>query len=62
MPIWIGSKGSTDPQAFASSAADLTRALDAIEQRARSAYGERPMETLYGRYELARESLNSPGQ
>ncbi|PLX56985.1 MAG: hypothetical protein C0629_04590 [Chromatiales bacterium] len=56
-PIWIGSKGSTDPVAYASSASDLLRALDAIEQNARSAYGERPMEKLYDRYEMARQSL-----
>ena len=58
-PIWIGSMGSTDPEAYATSASDLLRALDAIEQRARSAYGDRPMEKLYSRYDLARQSLSS---
>ena len=62
LPIWIGSKGSTDPEAYAASAADLLRALDAVEQRARSAYGERPMEKLYGRYALAREALGGSRQ
>ncbi len=62
MPLWIGSKGSIDPGAFASSAADLLRALDAIEQNARAAYGDRPMDKLYGRYELARQFLGASGQ
>ena len=62
LPIWISSKGSTEPEAYASSASDLLRALDAIEQRARSAYGDRPMDKLYNRYELARQSLNSQAQ
>lgn len=62
MPLWIGSKGSTDPEAYASSAADLLRALEAIEQRARSAYGHRSIEKLYERYQLANQFLDSRGQ
>ena len=62
LPIWIGSKGSTDPDARDASASDLLRALDAIEKRARAAYGDRDMSLLYSRYELARQVLNGSGQ
>jgi TolB protein len=62
MPLWIGSRGSTDPASYASSAADLLRALEAVGGRAREAYGERPMEKLYGRYALARQFLDASEQ
>ncbi|QFU74425.1 hypothetical protein EY643_01460 [Halioglobus maricola] len=56
-PIWIGEIGSTDPDAFSASATDLALALDAIEQRAREAYGDKPMDKLYSRFNLARQML-----
>jgi TolB protein len=62
LPIWIGSIGSIDPGAYAASAADLLRALDATEEKARTAYGDRPITKLYGRYELARQYLNRSAQ
>jgi TolB protein len=56
-PIWIGKIGSTDEAARNVAAADLLRALDAAERRAKAAYGERPMPRLYERFESARKAL-----
>ncbi len=61
-PIWIDHVGSFDSDAFAASASDLLRALDAVELQAREAYGERPMTRIYRRYEMARNILNQNGQ
>jgi TolB protein len=56
-PVWIGSVGSTDPAARAAAAADLTRAIDFSEGRARAAYGDTAMPRLYGRFDEARAVL-----
>lgn len=56
-PIWIGAIGSTDPQAESEAAADLIRAIDAAEQRAREAYGEVETPSLQARFEAARAKL-----
>jgi len=56
-PIWIGEIGSTDPQARASAAADLIRAIDAAQQQARDAYGEVETTRLHARFDAAREKL-----
>jgi hypothetical protein len=46
---------------YLSAAADLLRALNAVEQATRQAYGEKPMTKLYGRYSLARDILEQYG-
>jgi TolB protein len=56
-PIWIGAIGSVQKNAQSSAAADLLRGLDAAEERARDAYGERPMPRMYTRFASAREKL-----
>lgn len=56
-PIWIKAIGSTDAQARSSAAADLIRAIDAAEQRAREAYGEVEIPRLRARFEAARTKL-----
>jgi TolB protein len=56
-PLWIGAEGSTDPVARAEAAADLLRAIDVAEQRARKAYGAVRMPTLYARFDAARTRL-----
>jgi TolB protein len=56
-PIWIGEVGSTDPAARAAAAADLIRAIDASEARARAAYGEVETPRMQARFELARRQL-----
>lgn len=56
-PLWIGAEGSTDPTARAQAAADLLRAIDAAEQRARQAYGEVPTPTMQARFDAARTKL-----
>jgi TolB protein len=58
-PIWIGQVGSTNTVARATAAADLIRAINTAEQRARDAYGDRPMPRLYQRFEQARIRLRS---
>jgi TolB protein len=44
-PIWIKQIGSTDKTAKAT--ADLIRAINAGQDKAKKAYGERPMPRLY---------------
>lgn len=56
-PIWIGSIGSTDPAARAAAAADLIRAIDAAEKRARKAYGEVQTPRMQARFDAARARL-----
>ncbi|WP_075348618.1 CehA/McbA family metallohydrolase [Algoriphagus marinus] len=56
-PIWIGSVGSTNPEAKKKAAADLIRAIDASEKIARRAYGEIQMNVMMGRFEEARQKL-----
>ncbi len=56
-PIWIGSIGSVDPGARSKAAADLLRAIDDAEQRARTAYGATPTPKMQARFDAARERL-----
>jgi TolB protein len=56
-PIWIGAVGSTDPDARSAAAADLMRAVDAAERRARDAYGEVETPRLQARFDAARARL-----
>lgn len=57
-PIWIGAVGSVDPSAQAAAAADLLRAIDAAETRARDAYGEVETPRMQARFDAARERLS----
>lgn len=57
-PVWIGEVGSTDPTARAAAAADLLRAIDFSEQRAREAYGEVETPKMQARFDAARERLH----
>jgi TolB protein len=57
-PIWIAEIGSTEKTARNASIVDLLRGIDAAEQKAKKAYGERPMPRLYKRFEDARNALN----
>jgi TolB protein len=57
-PLWIGAEGSIDPQARALAAADLLRAIDAAEKRARDAYGAVQTPTMQARFDAARAQLN----
>jgi TolB protein len=56
-PIWLGSRGSTDPAAAARAAMDLLAALDVAEQRIRQSYGDTPAPVLLGRLAEARTRL-----
>lgn len=56
-PVWIESVGSTDAEARLEAAADLIRAIDAAERRARTAYGEIEMPRMLNRFEEARNRL-----
>jgi TolB protein len=56
-PVWIGEVGSVEPAAQAAAAADLLRAIDAAEQRAREAYGEVQTPSMQARFDAARERL-----
>ena len=56
-PVWIGTIGSTDTQARKAAAADLIRAIDAAEQKAQAAYGDRKMHRMMMRFDEARSSL-----
>ena len=58
-PIWIGEVGSTDPEARASAAADLLRAIAASRARASEAYGEVAMPRLEARFDEAMRVLES---
>jgi len=56
-PIWIGNIGSTDPDARASAAADLIRAINAAENQAREAYGDVETDRMQARFDEARAML-----
>lgn len=56
-PVWIGSVGSTDPQARKMAASDLIMAIDTAERRAREAYGEVEMPLMMSRFNEARKRL-----
>lgn len=56
-PLWIGSRGSTDPDAAARAGKELLTALDIAEQRVRQAYGDTPTPVLLGRLAEARRRL-----
>jgi TolB protein len=58
-PIWIGSVGSTEPGARSDAAADLIRAIDAAQARARAAYGEVETPRLHARFDEARARLQA---
>jgi len=58
-PVWIGSTGSADPEAASSAAADLIKAIDFSEARARDAYGETPTPRLDARFAAARTKLEA---
>lgn len=60
-PIWISEIGSTEPSARSAAAADLLRGIDAAQNKARQAYGERPMPRLYQRFDDARKVLTGDG-
>ncbi|MDP5070907.1 MAG: CehA/McbA family metallohydrolase [Congregibacter sp.] len=57
-PIWIDHIGSTESAAQKAAASDLLRALDAVEQEFKQAYGDQPMERLMARIERARNALS----
>ncbi len=56
-PIWIGETGSTEPAAHSAAAADLIRAIDAAQRRAREAYGDVETPRLHARFDAARARL-----
>ena len=56
-PIWIKKVGSTEASTRKAASADLLLGIDAAENQARKAYGERPMPKLYKRFEDARNVL-----
>ncbi len=56
-PVWIEAVGSTEPSARRQAAADLVRAIDAAEERARNAYGPVEMTRMMARFEEARARL-----
>jgi TolB protein len=56
-PVWIGSAGSMDPQVASRAAADLIRAIDYSDARAREAYGDTPTPRLDARFAAARDKL-----
>lgn len=56
-PIWIGEIGSTEPAARSAAAADLIRAIDAAQRRAREAYGDVETPRLHVRFDAARARL-----
>ncbi len=58
-PIWIGSRGSTDPQASRQAAQDLLRALERARSRLEQGYAGTPIPRLKKRFEEARQRLES---
>ena len=56
-PLWINSRGSTDPVAAARAGKELLAALDVAEQRVRQSYGDTPTPVLLGRLAEARTRL-----
>ncbi|EAQ96582.1 CehA/McbA family metallohydrolase [Congregibacter litoralis] len=56
-PIWIGERGSSDPEARAKAAGDMIRAIEAAEQTSRDAYGEVQVSTLMDRLAAAKALL-----
>ncbi|MEX2478997.1 MAG: CehA/McbA family metallohydrolase, partial [Gracilimonas sp.] len=57
-PIWIGGVGSSEPGVRAEAAADLIRAIDAAEVRARQAYGDVEINRTLARFDEARARLS----
>jgi hypothetical protein len=57
-PIWINSKGSTDPTAKTKATRELRRALNDIEERARLEYKGENISTLLARIDDAREAIS----
>jgi TolB protein len=58
-PVWIGAVGSRDPQVASRAAADLIRAIDFSQARAREAYGDTPTPRLDARFAAAKEKLEA---
>ena len=56
-PVWIEAVGSTEPDARRQAAADLVRAIDAAERRARNAYGPVEITRMLTRFDQARAHL-----
>ena len=57
-PIWINSKGSTEPAAKTKATRELRRALNDIEERARLAYKGENISALLTRINDAREAIS----
>ncbi|NNU16857.1 CehA/McbA family metallohydrolase [Parvularcula sp. ZS-1/3] len=60
-PIWIGSVGSTDPDAEILAASELAAMLDAAEETMKRAYGDRYGPRLEARFTQARAALAEIG-
>jgi len=56
-PVWIHSRGSTDPDAASQAAQDLLRALDVAEKRLADGYGDIPIPKIQARFSEARQKL-----
>lgn len=57
-PIWIGSKGSTDPAARRQAVSELRRALDVADRRLREGYAGSDIPRLTRYFAEARETLD----
>ncbi|HSR67840.1 MAG TPA: CehA/McbA family metallohydrolase [Acidobacteriota bacterium] len=58
-PVWIGSRGSSDPQAASESAAQLLRLLEVARQRLKVGYQGTETPNLDARFDQARQYLES---
>jgi TolB protein len=56
-PVWLHSRGSTDPEAASQAARDLLRALDVADKRLGEGYGDAPIPRNRARFSEARQML-----
>ena len=58
-PVWIGSVGSTDPDARRAAAAELLQLLEVSEQRLRTGYAGVEIPRLEAKFAEAKEKLTA---
>ena len=61
-PVWIGERGSTEPEARRTAARNLLEALDVARERLIEAYGDAEIPQLLARFAEARARLETLGE
>lgn len=56
-PVWIGSKGSTDPEVRSAAAGKLLKVLGVSHERLKAGYGDQPIPRLEAQFREARRQL-----